>query len=120
MRQIGTLPLHVTGLLLMLAASSASAAETIEAIGGERCGPLSKPYAVEFLAPEAADLQASARVMVGGSEDVKASPPSLTLDGSPCSNGQCTFHATKGQSYKLSATSPGRKSDQLCISITRP
>lgn len=53
--------LRAGGLMAGLCASSAFAAETIEAIGGERCGRAQKLYAVEFLAPEDADVEASAK-----------------------------------------------------------
>jgi hypothetical protein len=112
--------LRVAGFFLGLYASSTFAAETIEAIGGERCGKPQKPYAVEFLAPEDADIEASAKGMAGGSEDVDHAPPALSLDGKPCPNGRCAFHAAKGQTYKLVAKTTGPRFDRLCISITRP
>jgi hypothetical protein len=92
----------------------------IEAIGAERCGGLQKPYAVEFLAPEDADVQARAKRMVKGSEDIDNAPPALSLDGKLCSDGRCAFRAAKGQLYKLASKSTGRQLGRLCISVTRP
>jgi len=108
------------GLVMGLCVSSAVAAETIEAIGGERCGRAQKSYAVEFLAPEDADVEASAKGMVGGSEDVDRPPPTLSLNGTPCPNGRCAFRAVKGRSYQLVTRRTDPKVDHLCISITRP
>jgi hypothetical protein len=110
---------QVAGLVVGLFAAPVCA-ETIEAIGGERCGKPSKPYIVEFLAPEGADLQANAKVMIGGLEDLERPPPTLTLDGKSCLNGHCTFRASKGQTYTLAAKSMDPKFDNLCISVTRP
>jgi hypothetical protein len=84
---------QAAGLFIGLFALPVSAAELIEAIGGEKCAKLPKPYTVEFLAPESADLQANAKVMIGGLEDLERLPPALTLDGTPCLNGRCTFRA---------------------------
>jgi hypothetical protein len=112
--------LHVAGWIVWLSASAAVAAETIEAIGSERCGKPPRPYTVDFLAPEEADLEARVKVMVRGSEDVEHATPALSLDGTSCANGRCIFHATKGRSYKLVAKSTGPKPDELCISVVRP
>jgi hypothetical protein len=108
------------GLVAGLSASPLSAAEMIEAIGAERCGGLQKPYAVEFLAPEDADVQASAKRMVKGIEDSDSSPPALSLDGKLCSDGRCAFRASKGQLYKLASKSTGPQLGRLCISVIRP
>jgi hypothetical protein len=108
------------GLIAGLSASPVFAAELIEAIGAERCGGLQKPYAVEFLAPEDADVQASAKRMVKGIEDSDSSPPALSLDGKLCSDGRCAFRASKGQLYKLASKSTGPQLGRLCISVIRP
>ncbi len=108
------------GLIAGVSASSGLAAEMIEAIGAERCGALRKPYAVEFLAPEDADVQATAKRMVDGREDIDSTPPALLLDGKLCSDGRCAFRAAKGQLYKLASKTPGPQLGRLCISVTRP
>src|SRR5688500_8042431 len=79
--------------------------ETIEAIGGEKCGKASKDYSVEFLAPEDAPVEARAKGMLGSSEEAKPGTIGLSLDGKPCPTGRCAFRATKGQTYKLAAES---------------
>jgi hypothetical protein len=111
---------QVVSFVAGLSASPVFAAEMIEAIGAERCGGLQKPYAVEFLAPEDADVQASVKRMVKGSEDIHSVPPTLSLDGKLCTDGHCAFRATKGQLYQLASKSPGRSLGRLCISVTRP
>jgi hypothetical protein len=110
---------QVAGLVIGLFALPVSAAELIEAIGGERCAKPPKPYTVEFLAPESGDLQANAKVMIRGLEDLEHPPPALTLDGKPCLNGRCSFRALKGQTYILTAKITDRRFDHLCISVTR-
>jgi len=114
------LKLQVIGLIVWLPASAVVAAGTIEAIGSERCGSPLRPYAVDFLAPEEADLEVRVKVMIRGSEDLEHATPALSFDGISCPNGHCSFHATKGQSYKLVAKSTGPKIDKLCISVVRP
>jgi hypothetical protein len=111
---------QAVGLVAGLSASPAFAAEMIEAIGAQRCGGLQRPYAIAFLAPEDADVQASAKRMVNGSEDIDSAPPALSLDGKLCSDGRCAFHARKGQLYQLASKSSGRSLGRLCISVTRP
>jgi hypothetical protein len=111
---------QVAGLVAGLSASPVLGAEMIEAIGAERCDGLRKPYAVEFLAPDNADVQASAKRMVNGSEDIDSAPPALSLDGKLCADGRCAFRATKGQLYQLASKSTGRQVGRLCISVTRP
>jgi hypothetical protein len=110
---------QAVGLAAGLSASPVFAAEMIEAIGAVRCGDLQKPYTVEFLAPEDADVQASAKRMVKGSEDIDSAPPALSLDGKLCSDGRCAFRASKGQLYKLASKSAGPPLGKLCISVTR-
>ena len=114
------LKVQAAGLTVWLTISPAFAAETIEAIGSERCGKPPRPYTVDFLAPEDADLEVRVKVMVRGSEDFDRDTSALSLDGKPCPNGRCTFHATKGQSYRLVAKSTGPRFDELCISVVRP
>jgi hypothetical protein len=106
--------------IICFVATPGFAAETIEAIGGEKCGKASKSYAVEFLAPENADLEARGKGMVGSSEEAKPGTIALSLDGKPCPTGRCVFRATKGQTYKLTADSTAQKVDTLCVSVSRP
>jgi hypothetical protein len=45
-----------------------TAAEVIEALGGEKCGGGARSYSVEFLAPENAQVEARGKAMIGGKE----------------------------------------------------
>jgi hypothetical protein len=108
----------VSAAMICLAASPAFAAETIGAIGGEKCGRTAKGYAVEFLAPEDAQVEARGKGTLGSNEE-KPDTIGLTLDGKPCPAGRCAFRAEKGETYKLTAEST-TKVDTLCISVSRP
>jgi hypothetical protein len=112
--------MQLSAAVICLAASPALGAETIEAIGGEKCGRTSKAYAVDFLAPEDAQVEARGKGMLGNSEEAKADTIGISLDGKPCPTGRCAFRATKGQTYKLNAESTTQKLDSLCISVSRP
>jgi hypothetical protein len=104
---------RLTILLSWLVASPASAAEVIEALGGEKCGGAAKSYTVEFLAPETAQVEARGKAMIGGK-------PGLSLDDKPCPDGRCSFRAMKGQTYKLTVESTAQGSNELCVSVARP
>ena len=105
--------------LLMLFATAARAAETMEAIGAQRCGGSAPSLTVEFLAPETAMLIADAKVIDAAGRESRT-PPNLSLDGRACSGGQCDFRARKGQTYTLAATRQPRSPGKLCISVVRP
>jgi hypothetical protein len=109
---------QVSALTLWLLPLGAGAAETIEAVGAEKCGGALKAYTVDYLAGESGPVEARVKVMVGGLEEIKRGTTGLSLDGKPCSDARCAFRATKGQSYKLTATA--QTADNLCISVTRP
>ena len=109
---------RLTILLSWLVASPASAAEVIEALGGEKCGGAARSYSVEFLAPENAQVEARGKVMIGGKE--VPDTPGLSLDDKPCPDGRCSFRATKGQTYKLTVESTAQGSNELCVSVARP
>ena len=64
--------MQLSAAVICLAASPALGAETIEAIGGEKCGRTSKAYAVDFLAPDDAQVEARGKGMLGNSEEAKA------------------------------------------------
>src|SRR5215204_5079086 len=106
--------MQVRAAIICLIASPAFGAETIEAIGGEKCGRASKAYAVEFLAPEDAQVEARGKGMLGSSEEARPDTMGISLDGKPCPTGRCTFRATKGQTYKLTAESTTQKVESLC------
>ena len=107
-------------LAAVLLAGPAHAADSIEAVGAERCGGKVKTYEVEFLAPESAQVEATAKAGRGGATDPHRDTASLTLDGQPCRNAKCVFRANKGQTYRLVAQSAVENHDELCISVARP
>jgi hypothetical protein len=116
MRRIAEpLAIALVGLVL---AGSAGAVDLIHAVGALKCGGRVKSYAVEFLAPENAELEASAKAVV---RDVEADRQvRLSLDGRPCNEARCSFRASKGQTYRLVAESEPITFDQLCVVISRP
>jgi hypothetical protein len=112
--------MHIVAVVIWLSTSPAIAAETIEAIGGEKCGGAVATYSVEFLAPDDADVEARVKAMAGGSSDAGRDTAALSLNGKDCESGRCAFRAAKGETYKLAAKSTGPKVDELCISVSRP
>jgi hypothetical protein len=107
-------------LAAVLLASPVHAADSIEAVGAEKCGGKVNTYEVEFLAPESTQVEATARAAKGGVTDPDRDTASLSLDGQPCGNAICSFRANKGQTYRLVAQSAVADHDELCISVTRP
>jgi hypothetical protein len=100
-------------------AGPAGAVDTIEAVGAQRCGGRVTSYAVEFLAPEDAQLEATAKGIVGDTEP-RGETIRLSLDGRPCASARCSFRASKGQTYRLVAHSEPAGIDNLCIVVARP
>ena len=113
--------LQCSAALLCVVASPSFAAQTIEAIGGEKCAKRTKTYSVSFLAPEDASVEVRGKGLLGDGEEVPAETIRLSLDGKPCPREErCTVSARKGQTYKLVAESTKFKVDALCISVSRP
>ena len=56
-------------LAAVLLASPVHAAGSIEAVGAEKCGGKVNTYEVEFLAPESAQVAATAKAGKGGTTD---------------------------------------------------
>ena len=106
-------------VITLLSAAPSIAAEMIEDLGGEKCAGAVAAYAVEFLAPESADVEARVKALVGGTENASRNAAALSLDGKDCAGGRCAFRAAKGQTYKLAASSSGPKVEALCISVSR-
>jgi hypothetical protein len=105
-------------LMGFVLAGSAGAADLIQAVGALKCGGRVKSYAVEFLAPDTEELEATAKAVV---RDMEADRQvRLSLDGRPCNEARCSFRASKGQSYRLVAESEPVTFDHLCIVISRP
>jgi hypothetical protein len=112
--------MRMTILAAVLLAGPVQAADSIEAVGAEKCGGKVNTYEVEFLAPENTQVEATAKAGKSGATDPRRDTASLSLDGQPCRNAKCSFHANKGQTYRLVAQSAVADHDELCISVTRP
>ena len=109
-----------SALGLVLASAAASGSQIIEAIGAEKCRVRAKSYEVEFLAPDTAAVEATAKVLVGGSPHPSPRALTLSADGKDCPDARCDFRAKKGQSYRLVARSKAGRYDHLCIVVARP
>ena len=97
----------------------ALAADAIEAIGAERCAGKAQKLEVAFLAPETTQVEARAKMLKGGSDQLSGTS-SLSIDGKPCERARCSFMATKGQTYRFSLETAASGHDDLCVSIGRP
>jgi hypothetical protein len=93
---------------------------SIETIGAEKCGGRVTAYEVEFLAPDSAALEATAKSVVDGLTSLTPGAVTLSLDGRECTDARCLFQARKGETYKLAATTKLRSVEQLCIVVARP
>ena len=107
-------------LALFVAAGGAGAAATMESIGAEKCGGRVSGFEVEFLAPESAPLEATAKALVRGAPSPTQDAVTLSLDGKPCTDARCAFQARKGETYKLAATTKLRSFEELCVVVARP
>ena len=102
----------------MLLHQPAHALDIMEAIGAEKGERGVRSYAIEFLAPENATLEARAKVVVKGTADIGS--VTLSLDGKDCTIGRCGFQAKKGETYRLSAAARLSTLGELCIVVARP
>ena len=98
----------------------AYAMDTMESVGAEKCGGPAKAYEIEFLAPDSAALQATAKVVVKGNTVLRPEAVTLAIDGKECGDARCAFQAKKGQTYRFSAASRLPNFDELCIVVARP
>ena len=64
-------------LAAVLLASPVHAADSIEAVGAEKCGGKVNTYEVEFLAPESTQVEATAKAGKGGATDPHRDTASL-------------------------------------------
>ncbi len=111
----------VSGVLaIFLSPHSANAIDTMESIGAEKCGGQVKSYEIEFLSPENATLEATAKVMVKGAAVLAPNAVTLSVDSKPCTNARCGFQAKKGETYRFAAMSRLPRLDDLCIVVARP
>jgi hypothetical protein len=107
-------------LALILLAGRANAAATMESIGAEKCGGRVNAFEVEFLAPDNAVLEATAKALVNGSPSLAPDAVTLSIDGRVCTDARCPFEARKGQTYKLAAGTKLRQFQELCVVVARP
>jgi hypothetical protein len=105
---------------VMMADLASAAGANIEAIGAEKCGGRVNAYDVEFLAPENAALEATAKALVNGSPSQAPDAVTLSIDGRPCTDARCLFQARKGETYKLVARTKLRQFQDLCVVVARP
>jgi hypothetical protein len=115
--------MHRTGfiaLMLILLAGKVNAAATMESIGAEKCGGRVNAFEIEFLAPDNAAVEATAKALVNGSPSLAADVVTLSIDGRVCTDARCAFEARKGQTYKLAARTTLRQFQELCVVVARP
>ena len=92
-----------TALACLSMPNLASAAATMETIGAEKCGGRVTAFEVEFLAPEGAALEATAKALVRGTPSLAQNAVTISIDGKSCADARCPFQARKGETYKLAA-----------------
>ncbi len=107
-------------LWLLLSTPGVNAAGEIQAIGAEKCAGSAKTHEVQFLAPESASVEATAKVLRNGVAVLSSEAVTLSVNGTPCKDGRCAFQAKKGETYRLSASTAVPKANDLCIAVTRP
>jgi hypothetical protein len=107
-------------LALFVAAGEALGATTMESIGAEKCGGKVSAFEVEFLAPETAPVEATAKALVRGAPSPAQDSVTLMVDGKPCTDARCAFQARKGETYKLAAATKLRSFEELCVVVARP
>src|SRR4051812_35597965 len=112
--------LGFTVLACLSMSDLASAAASMESIGAEKCGGRVTLFEVEFLAPDGAALEATAKALVRGAPSPAQDVVTLSIDGKPCADARCPFQARKGETYKLAAATKLRNFEELCIVVARP
>ncbi len=112
--------LGFTALVCLSMPNLASAAASMETIGAEKCGGRVPAFEVEFLAPDGAALEATAKALVRGAPSLAQDAVTLSIDGKPCADARCPFQARKGETYKLAAATKLRNFEELCIVVARP
>ena len=71
--------LGFTALACLSVPNLASAAATMETIGAEKCGGRVTAFKVEFLAPDGAALEATAKVLVRGAPSLAQDSVTLSI-----------------------------------------
>jgi hypothetical protein len=110
----------IAAAAFMLLQQPAHAVDSTETIGAEKCGRGANAYELEFLAPDNATVEATAKVMLKGAPVERSDSVTLSLDGKGCTAGRCGFQAKKGEIYRLSATTGVPNPNELCIVVARP
>src|SRR3954454_5356401 len=98
----------------------ASAAATMETIGAEKWGGRVTAFEVDFLAPEGAALEATAKALVRGTPSLAQNAVTMSIDGKSCADARCPFQARKGETLALAAATIVRSFEELCIVVARP
>ena len=94
--------------------------DAIEAVGAEKCRSGQGAFSVSFVAPEDAQLEATAKAKgAEGTTDTTRDTASLELDGKACDKGVCSFKSKKGQSYALLAKPLIKGATTVCVTVAR-
>src|SRR5215203_3203775 len=86
-----------TALACLSIANLASAAATMETIGAEKCGGRVTAFEVEFLAPEGAALEATAKALARGTPSLAQNAVTISIDGKSCADARCPFQAARAR-----------------------
>src|SRR5215203_5495531 len=86
-----------TALACLSMSDLASAAAMMETIGAEKCGGRVTAFKVEFLAPDGAALEATAKVLVRGAPSLAQDAVTPSIDGKPCADARCPFRPAKAR-----------------------
>ena len=89
--------LGFTALACLSIPNLASAAATMETIGAEKCGGRVTAFKVEFLAPDGAALEATAKALVRGAPSLAQDAVTLSIDGKPCADARCRSRPAKAR-----------------------
>ena len=89
--------LGFTALACLSIPNLASAAATMETIGAEKCGGRITAFEVEFLAPDGAALEATAKALVRGAPSLAQNAVTLSIDGKPCADARCRSRPAKAR-----------------------
>jgi hypothetical protein len=81
--------LGFTALACLSIVNLASAAATMETIGAEKCGGRVTAFEVEFLAPEGAALEATAKGFGERNPSLAQNAITISIDGKSCADARC-------------------------------
>ena len=89
--------LGFTALACLSIVNLASAAATMETIGAEKCGGRITAFEVEFLAPEGAALEATAKALVRGTPSLAQNAVTISIDGKSCADADARSRPAKAR-----------------------